>query len=66
MGYVIAIVVVWIIGVIGIIGERNNPFVSKLEPHEQLRITGLTFLGFAMISSIPAIAVIVLALRLGL
>ncbi|OIJ08539.1 hypothetical protein BKP35_17630 [Anaerobacillus arseniciselenatis] len=66
MGYVIAIVVIWIIGVIGVISERNNPFVAKLEPHEKLRITGLTFLGFAMISSIPAIAVIVLALRLGL
>lgn len=66
MGYVIAIAVIWIIGVIGILSERNNPFANELESHEKLRITGLVFIGFAMVSSIPAIAVIVLALKLGL
>lgn len=65
MGYFIAIIVIWVIGVIGILGEKNNIALKDLEQHEKLRITGLTFIGFAIISSFPAIALILLSLQLG-
>lgn len=65
MGYFIAVIVVWVIGVLGVIGVRNDPTLAKLENHERLRVTGLTFIGFAIVSSIPAIALILLALQLG-
>ncbi|RXI98189.1 hypothetical protein DS745_17775 [Anaerobacillus alkaliphilus] len=65
MGYFIAIIVVWIMGVIGVLSERSNPSIAKLEAHEKMRITGLTFIGFAIVSSLPAIALILLAVQLG-
>lgn len=61
MGYFIAIIVIWVIGVIGVLGES----LKDLEQHEKLRVTGLTFIGFAIISSFPAIALILLSLQLG-
>ncbi|MCT8140348.1 hypothetical protein H1D32_23190 [Anaerobacillus sp. CMMVII] len=65
MSYFIAIIVIWIIGIAGVLGERYNMAVAELEGHEKLRITGLTFIGFAIISSLPAITLILLALHLG-
>ncbi len=65
MEYFIAIIVVWIIGVIVVVGGRNHPALGKLEPHEKMRVTGLTFIGFSIVSSIPAIALILLAIQLG-
>lgn len=63
MYFVTAIIIVWLIGIVAIILESNKILKKNLEKHDKMRLAGLAFISFSIISSFPIISLVLLLLK---